>query len=433
MAQKNRADLQIVIDTNLPDNTTDLITPLGHREVEEDLKDSNFNKLDDTAFNVNYPPTTPLDWDTTVPTETGGALDILIKKISTNASDSIAYVSKQGSDTLDEFELGNSEKPFLTISAAITALSTTPNASLVVLGGDYYSEEVVLNPASNDCVFDFGNCRIDRLTALFSNIETNNNIIKNVRIDNATGEVNLRATFLQKAIITNHNVGLIVDCKNVNDCEFSGPRTVATFASLDGGTEKTFTNCKITNSTSGHAIRLALNCSFIDCEIESNTGIAIDTSAASTIQNTIRLYKGTIKSNAVCISGSNADGDNTNIMAYGTKIYSSAGVPLKVGDNSNFILFQGCEFYTKLANNVIEMKANIVRAVTDTYTFKECTFNTITGFPLLEPVYGGGDLGNTLFLNCVYNAATATSIAAVKLTENNSFSYPNYTDFNNLQ
>ena len=37
MAEKNRADLQAVIDANLPDNTTDFITPLLHREVEEDL------------------------------------------------------------------------------------------------------------------------------------------------------------------------------------------------------------------------------------------------------------------------------------------------------------------------------------------------------------------------------------------------------------
>jgi hypothetical protein len=47
MAIKNKADLQIVIDANLPDNTIDFITPLLHREVEEDLKDSFFNKLDD--------------------------------------------------------------------------------------------------------------------------------------------------------------------------------------------------------------------------------------------------------------------------------------------------------------------------------------------------------------------------------------------------
>jgi len=81
MAQKNRADLQIIIDTNLPDNTTDLITPEKHREVEEDLKDSNFNKLDDTAFDVNYTPTVSADWNVTIPTNAGDGLDQLAERV----------------------------------------------------------------------------------------------------------------------------------------------------------------------------------------------------------------------------------------------------------------------------------------------------------------------------------------------------------------
>ena len=81
MAQKNRADLQIIIDTNLQDNTTDFITPEKHREVEEDLKDSNFNKLDDTAFDANYTPTVSADWDVTIPTTSGDGLDQLAQRV----------------------------------------------------------------------------------------------------------------------------------------------------------------------------------------------------------------------------------------------------------------------------------------------------------------------------------------------------------------
>jgi hypothetical protein len=79
MAKKNRSNLSITIDDNLPDNTTNFIEPVLHREVEDDLKDSNFNLEDDTAADVNYTPSTPSNWGNTVPTETGEALDELAK------------------------------------------------------------------------------------------------------------------------------------------------------------------------------------------------------------------------------------------------------------------------------------------------------------------------------------------------------------------
>lgn len=83
MANKTRAQLQATIDANIPDNTTELITPALHREVETDLKDSNFNKLDDTAFDVSYTPTTSGDWDVTIPTNDGDGLDQLASRVRT--------------------------------------------------------------------------------------------------------------------------------------------------------------------------------------------------------------------------------------------------------------------------------------------------------------------------------------------------------------
>ncbi len=61
MAQKDRADLSTTIDTNLADNITENITPVLHREVEDDLKDSNYNLLVDDATDLNYNPTTVTD------------------------------------------------------------------------------------------------------------------------------------------------------------------------------------------------------------------------------------------------------------------------------------------------------------------------------------------------------------------------------------
>ena len=93
MAAQNRATNAALIDANLPDNTTQLITPEKHREVEDALNDSAFNVLDDDAFDVPYTPTTPSSWGATVPSETGGALDILIEKLNNKASNNIAYVA----------------------------------------------------------------------------------------------------------------------------------------------------------------------------------------------------------------------------------------------------------------------------------------------------------------------------------------------------
>ena len=47
MAINDRATNTGTITTNLPDNASELITPLLHREVEYDLNDSCFNKIDE--------------------------------------------------------------------------------------------------------------------------------------------------------------------------------------------------------------------------------------------------------------------------------------------------------------------------------------------------------------------------------------------------
>lgn len=83
MAQENRADLKATILANLPNNTTEAITPTKHREVEDNIADSNFNLLTDEATDVNYNPTTSADWDSTVPDEVGEGLDELAERVKT--------------------------------------------------------------------------------------------------------------------------------------------------------------------------------------------------------------------------------------------------------------------------------------------------------------------------------------------------------------
>ena len=49
---KNKSDLLALINTNLPDNTTNLITPTKLREVETQMADSSLNTLESTTQTV---------------------------------------------------------------------------------------------------------------------------------------------------------------------------------------------------------------------------------------------------------------------------------------------------------------------------------------------------------------------------------------------
>ena len=111
MATNDRATNQLTIDTNLPDNTTEAITPALHREVETDLNDSGFNKIDE-----------PRD-----------------------VAQTVAYVSNNGDDLTAN--LGDQSQPFATIQAAIDAVPTT-NSTVVCLGGSY-AETIDLSGRSN--------------------------------------------------------------------------------------------------------------------------------------------------------------------------------------------------------------------------------------------------------------------------------------------
>ena len=433
MAQKTRPGLQTTIDSNLPDNTTDFITPLLHREVEEDLKDSNFNILDDTAFDVNYTPTTSSDWDVTVPIETGAGLDQLAQRLrdieDTNYSNNVFYVSKQGNDSTAEE--GNEAKPFLTIQAAATAMPSN-NSILKVLGGGTYSENVTLKNNSTNCIFDFSNCKINNLTADFSNQETNNNLIKELQVISPTASITIRATWVKNLNITAGNQSIFCYSKFATNCIFTSSNSSVT---LGSGTNffSYFDTCIVLNTGSGSCVKSTVRTIFNNCFIESNTGTAIlSRSDANAIDQVVRMYGGSIKSTAWCVSGENGV---TNFMGYNVKIYSSASNCVQAGGiglGGKYLLFDNCEFYTKGANDVFLMNT-IERLVTENYTFKSCVFHIVTGFPIQENTYNPGDLGTTLLTNCTYNSATVTSIAPVKVVEHNSFSFPNYTDFNTLQ
>ena len=208
MAVENRADLKLTISTNLPDNITEDITPEKHREVEDNIADSHFNQLDEPR-------------------------DII---------QSVVYVSKNGNDlTAKE---GDQSSPYLTIQAAADAMPAN-NGVLKVLGGGTYAENIELQNASTDCIFDFGNCTISgNLKATFT-AGTNGCLITNVNIINAGLDVintDIRATFLSNA---NINSTYIINClsKYVNNCVFESNINLGTVRSQGLAEEKFYSSC----------------------------------------------------------------------------------------------------------------------------------------------------------------------------------------------
>jgi hypothetical protein len=408
MAQKNRANLQIVIDTNLPDNTTDLITPVKHREVEEDLKDSNYNKLDDTAFDVNYTPTTPADWGATVPTETGGGLDILIKKVATNAPLTTAYVSETGSDTINEFEIGNPLKPFLTILAALNAVGD--NGKVIVTPGTYagFTKFSMLNVTIDlqGSIITSGGIFCPNGSGL-TFILSKTQITGNVRIDGARvegGIINGDSSFF----------GCAVEDVLVNS----------------SGTGFIGENSKLTNLiviSVGDGIKATSNCRFYGCYVQT-TGANAPAYRHGALGSPVnKFYDTQLISDQFITLFHNTS--NFSVMMWNCRIYSAVNNNLNFPTESENIYFKGCAFVTLAsAPNILVTTLN--NTTIQQPTFEECRFITQGTGVLDEGTYAGGDLTDWVFNNCIINKATITSVAPQKVSENNTYSKLDLIDIN---
>ena len=394
MAQKNRADLQIVIDTNLPDNTTDLITPVGHREVEEDLKDSNFNKLDDTAFDVNYTPTTPLDWDATVPTETGGALDILIKKTLTNTSDNIAYVSINGSDTVGEFEIGNPLKPFLTINAAITAVSA--NGIVKVLGG-VYTEDIEID--KSNIVLDIQSVTVTGKINI-TNFTTNISVIAYNSVFNYTGtQPTVRQNTTSQTINFYGGVynsfgassTVISAGAKFYDSKFNQVTSSSSFglASLSCNNSSNFYNCVITSSGNTGVVSNCENNKFYNCDITSNSIYGF-LQLSSNIGTPDYLYNCKIKGDSNAFFSGATAGRQCSLISYNTDFESVTGVGIRIFDDIDVLLIDGGSI--KGFTDCISL-ASIDRLAGTNNILKDVRLYAGSGLIINEVSYDPTDLG----------------------------------------
>lgn len=430
MAVKNRADLQISIDTNLPDNTTEAITPATHRIVEEDLKDSNYNLLDNAATDVTYNPTTVTDWqpeEPTGPTEVGGALDILATRTKFNPSDNIIYVSDTGNDTTAEE--GNPLKPFGTFAAAISAVPT--NGYIKLLGG-VYTDNFVIN--KNNFTLDIQGCDIT------GNIQYTATAGVLIIGYNATMRYN---SPVNTGLFIIGNPGLTV--RGGTYIGLSQTSCVDQQVPTGGGT---FIDCVLTCSSTPNADKGCVNANnnsyFENCDIQTTgantpgvrvtgTGITGATLKGCKIVSTnlgLRIADTTVKIDNCEITGNNAiagqdtAGYECNVLITNNSIITAtAGRGLILVRNCEKVLIQDSRIYST-GDCIDYLNTNVLRLNNAVNVYKSSYFRS-TGGSIITENYNAGDTGDAEFLNCITNVALGV---LTKVTETNTVTNANLQD-----
>jgi len=416
----DRITVQALIDANLPDNTTEEITPEKHREVETALNDNSFNKDSDTAFNVNYSPTTPGDWNGP-PTTDGEGLDELAGRVKSlessifsNPSDNIAYVAENGSDTVGEFELGNEQKPFATFEAAISA---APSFSIVKALGGSYTQDIVLD--KDNMILDISSCQITGKIEYSANnvfINATNAFITGDGIADvlqSAGVVPLTGFGLDGGTwdgLSQRGINLtVVD----QGCYIKN----ATFKSNTTGTVEGFDvlslnayfyNCKFYyTGNKVSAFKIEDNkCTFDDCRIEAPLVALTSTNAEIYIINKTKIeaQRCYLMANVI---------PKINKLVIDNAVLNSTNLGGN-NDDSGILIAYNCD-QVKITNSTIISGSNantigfltVNRAATTTYILQNNIYYCGSAYDIFVGTFDAADLGSCEVLGGTFNKAPA--------------------------
>ena len=412
MAQETRAQLYAKILANLPDNTTELITPATDRAVEDAEVESCFNLLDDEATDVNYNPTTIADWlPEGAPSEVGGGLDMLAARTGVNLSQDIAYVSNVTTAGITP-ELGNPLKPYSSFATALNALPSS-NCIVKALGGTY-TEDIVLNSGTvkSKCALILEGVTINGRISI-STVNSDISVFLNgSTITNSTSVATISISasgnnFIYGGTVINNNAnekcleGSGSGIKNVIGTKFESQKNCT-----NGCFTFNFVKCNF-NSQSVCVFRTN-NSEFYGCNIVSATSIGFFSSTTS-----CKLY------NCFIEGGNNGIQGENNLIGYfnNCRIEGTNGKAASIGTNSNELFLKDCDLIG--SNDCIEYLSNTTRAATTNHIFQNCKMYAGTGNIFNEPTYGVSDLGNTQVINCTYNKSFTPATGPQKIFEYN--------------
>ena len=424
MAQETRAQLYAKILANLPDNTTELITPATDRAVEDAEVESCFNLLDDDATEVNYNPTTAADWGATVPAEVGDGLDILIKKVSTNASDNIAYVSDTGSDVVGEYEIGNPLKPFATIKSAFTACPPS-NFTVKVLGGSYtltaLDDPIAIN--KTNFVLDLKGCLLDATASangLFFQGCTNGYVL--LEGGKITGRVNLGggSTVKMSLIggeVTGNKINLgknayLVNCRVIVGTAVE--ESALTSENISSNSERpVISNCYLESDATANFPTSSAIAVYNNCFIKGAINV-ISLSSSSTVYSQFNNCNiiGQGETGFRTVVG-NAATTRCNGIFNNCHIESTVGYAIWMGSTTNTCFFNNCNIISEI--DCVLIQSSISRGATNRTTFNKCSFylkNPLTSEIFVEQGYSSDSGKTQLIGTTVYNKAFTTSDSA---------------------
>ena len=416
----DRATVEALIDANLPDNTTEQITPEKHREVEKSLNNNSFNKDSDEATDVNYTPTNSADWlPEGDPSEVGEGLDVLAARTGVNLSQDIAYVSNVTTAGITP-ELGNPLKPFATFLAALNALPSS-NCTVKVLGGTYTENLTIVKD----------NFVLDAQGIVLNGAVTFNgdSIIMNFKGSNINSsilgygirQVSLTNKYCQiiGGVWTESNATNSEAFRNLNNTTIKGSLILNSGYCIQGCDNCVFENV-ITDGGSG--IRRSANNVFNNCTIEATAGFSDGAAYTSPNSASNKFINCHLISATPLIGestlGVNGEFINTKIENVGT------GNAITVSGNTFLLTFtNNCILIGQ--SNCIEF-TTVTRPTNTDVLFKDCILYAGTGEIIKEPTYLVTDLGETL---CINNTFNKTQITSVKVTEQNTYVNTNLQQF----
>lgn len=412
MAKKTRPELYAKILANLPDNTTEAITPATDRDVENAEVESCFNLLDDDATDVNYNPTTSADWlPEGAPTEVGEMGDILAARTGVNLSQDIAYVSNVTTAGITP-ELGNPLKPYSSFATALNALPSS-NCIVKALGGTY-TEDIVLNSGTvkSKCALILEGVTINGRISISTTNSDISVFLNGSTITNSTSVATISISasgnnFIYGGTVINNNAnekcleGSGSGIKNVIGTKFESQKNCT-----NGCFTFNFVKCNF-NSQSVCVFRTN-NSEFYGCNIVSATSIGFFSSTTS-----CKLY------NCFIEGGNNGIQGENNLIGYfnNCRIEGTNGKAASIGTNSNELFLKDCDLIG--SNDCIEYLSNTTRAATTNHIFQNCKMYAGTGNIFNEPTYGVSDLGNTQVINCTYNKSFTPATGPQKIFEYN--------------
>jgi hypothetical protein len=299
------------------------------------------------AIGIDYTPTTNSNWEV-VPTSTQNAIDELADRMTNIKFEYEYYVSKDGDDSTGN---GSLEKPYLTISQALTEANNELDSAPVVIN---------ISPGQYN----------ENLTIIKPNIALKASVVGSTKTTRINGRVTIDPRSSTGGVFANYytfeNLSIVSGSTNV--MEYTGNHTGYLY----------IRECMLYTSTAG-----------VKGLVFSNT-----TSAKVNISKTDINIAGSGNSNAIYTEA----GSGVNGSFYNCNIYGKTVPTISINGSENIAF--NYSYIDNTGTNVIELKNNVVAY------FSYCT---IANYQLNSNGFNISNATSLILSHCIFNIPTNVS------------------------